>query len=365
MKAFLYGAFGAALILQAPSQTLAADHSHHNHHNHGLAVQGHDHSLHVDEPVSIMGGHMHGAGEWMLSYRYQRMAMGATRDGTDNLSRADILALPNPNGSMPANLRVVPTDMTMDMHMIGGMYGVTDWLTLMAMGMYMHNEMDHESYQAMSGAFLGTFTTESSGWGDSSAAALIRLYHNDTHHIHLNLGISAPTGSIDEEDDVLTPLDTRMTMRLPYAMQLGSGTWDARPGLTYTGQQAGWGWGVQYAAIIRLEDENDEGYALGDKHALHSWIGRRFHPGFEGTLRLSAETLGDIDGRDPQITAPVQTADPGNYGGERLELGVGLSYEPDNLGRFGFEVSAPLYQDLNGPQMEQDIAITTGWRYKF
>ena len=63
------------------------------------------------------------------------------------------------------------------------------------------------------------------------------------HKLHLNAGLSLPTGDIDEEDDVLAPTGMRPTLRLPYAMQLGTGTWDLLPGLTYNGNHHQWGWG--------------------------------------------------------------------------------------------------------------------------
>jgi len=39
--------------------------------------------------------------------------------------------------------------------------------------------------------------------------------------------------------------------RLPYPMQIGSGTFDLYPGLTYTGQRDQAGWGGQVLATIR------------------------------------------------------------------------------------------------------------------
>ena len=62
--------------------------------------------------------------------------MSPTRrsDGTTDLSSQDIFNLGFP---------VAPTSMTMEMHMLGLMYGLTEKLTLSLMGNYMENEMDH------------------------------------------------------------------------------------------------------------------------------------------------------------------------------------------------------------------------------
>ena len=56
---------------------------------------------------------------------------------------------------------------------------------------------------------------------------------------------------------MLAPNGARPTLRLPYAMQLGTGTFDLLPGLTYSGHKDAWSWGGQYSAAIRLEDEKD------------------------------------------------------------------------------------------------------------
>lgn len=98
-------------------------------------------------------------------------------------------------------------------------------------------------------------------------SGLFKLYADRIHHVHLNAGVSLPTGSIDEEDEVLAPTGTRPTLTLPYPMQIGSGTYDLLPGLTYTGHYERMGWGAQYAGILRL-NQNDEDYTLGDQHSL-------------------------------------------------------------------------------------------------
>ena len=86
-------------------------HTSHNHENHYT-------------PVGVMGGHMHSAGEWMLSYRYMFMNMQTNMNGTDDLSLMDVFS----QGYM-----VAPVDMQMEMHMIGAMYAPTDSITFMGM----------------------------------------------------------------------------------------------------------------------------------------------------------------------------------------------------------------------------------------
>lgn len=344
------------------------NHDHHNHHMH----TGHNHG--PAEPISLMGTHMHKKGEWMLSYRYMHMDMEGNRDGTDDLDAATIATTVRNRffgiPGQPRTLRVVPTDMTMDMHMLGAMYAPTDWLTLMAMGNYVKKDMDHITFAGGAGTnILGTFKVNTSGIGDTKVGGLIRLHDDHMHHVHLNAGLSLPTGSIDEEARILAPTGATPTLRTPYAMQLGTGTYDLLPGVTYTGHKDQLGWGAQYMAEIRLEDENDEGYAHGDKHSVNLWGAYQWTPWMSTSARLSGTTQSKIDGIDPEIVVPNQTADPDNYGGQVVEAGLGVNFTGVSgalAGKsFAIEGTAPLYRNLNGPQLETDWTVTAGFRMTF
>ncbi|MGH1457148.1 MAG: transporter [Alphaproteobacteria bacterium] len=360
-KACLMG--GTILSLSTANASAQDAHIGHTHHKH-------DHSKAPSAPLHIMGDHTHNKGDWMVSYKASRMNMTGNRQGTNNISPTDIVTtLTNPNAP-PANVRVVPTKMDMDMHMLGAMYGVTDKLTVMAMAMYMKNTMEHLTFAGMAGTTeLGRFTTRANGWGDSHIGGIYKLYETPTHTINTGLSISIPTGSIKEEDTVLTPMNTTPTLRLPYAMQLGSGTWDAMPSLTYTGHADKWSWGAQARATIRLEDENSQDYRLGHKGAITAWGGYEINNSLSVSAHIEGQKTGKIKGADAQITAPVQTANPDNYGGESIDIGAGFSYKPQNQAikglEFSAQISTPIYQNVNGVQMDRDWNITTGLTYRF
>lgn len=326
-------------------------------------------------PIGVMADHRHKKGEWMFSYRYMYMDMSGNRDGTDSISPDEIVTtVANPFANppmMPPTLRVVPTDMPMQMHMLGGMYGLTDRITLMAMGMYLSNEMDHITYQGPMGTTrLGEFTTETMGIGDTTIGAIIGLDDGSYEHREVNLGLalSLPTGSIEETDQILTPMNTTPSPRLPYPMQLGSGTFDLKPSLTARSRTGKWSYGAQASAVIRL-DENDEGYSLGDVAEATGWLAYEPEPWISISSRLKARTVGQIEGDDPLIRAPVQTADPDNHGGETLEalFGVNLAGQTgwQKGHRIAAEIGLPLYRDLNGPQLETDLTLTLGWQKAF
>ena len=324
-------------------------------------------------PIGVMGDHIHKAGEWMLSYRFMRMDMAGNRDGTSDLSPEEIVTtVPNTffgTPGQPATLRIVPTEMTMDMHMFGAMFAPTDWLTLMAMGSYIEKEMEHVTFQGGAGTNrLGEFTTNAEGFGDTKLSGLIGVYDDETHHVHLNAGISLPTGSIDEMDRILAPTGLQPTLVLPYPMQIGSGTFDLLPGGTYSGRAGPVGWGAQYSAEIRLGD-NSEGYSLGDLHQATAWGSYLWDDWISTSLRLTGRSQGQIDGRDSRIIGPVQTADPDRQGGERIDLGFGINLAGQEGvlrgQRLALEFRVPVYQSLNGPQMETDWTVTLGWQFAF
>lgn len=325
-------------------------------------------------PIGVMGDHMHKMGDVMFSYRFMRMEMEGSRIGDNSVSpRTIATTVPNRffgQPMQPPTLRVVPTRMTMDMHMFGAMYAPTDNLTLMGMVNYLEKDMEHLTFMGGMGPNIrGAFSTGSEGFGDVKLSGMYRLYDDKMHKLHLNLGLSLPTGSITERDRVLTPMGMRPTVRLPYAMQLGTGTFDLLPGLTYNGHANAWSWGAQYRAEIRLEDANDEGYAWGDKHAVTAWLGYEWARWISTSVRIDAMSQESIDGIDRQIIAPVQTADPDNFGGERIDafFGVNLAVPSGPLEghRFALEVGTPIYQDLNGPQMETDWMLMLGWQKAF
>jgi hypothetical protein len=324
-------------------------------------------------PIGVMGDHLHKKGEFMLSYRYMYMDMEGSRIGTNSVTPEQIVTtVPNQffgTPGQPPTLRVVPTRMSMEMHMLGAMYAPSDNVTLMVMGMYGTRDMDHITFQGGMGTTeLGEFTTRSSDFGDTKVAALIRLHDDETHKLHFNAGISIPTGSITEEDQILTPMGGTPTVRLPYPMQLGSGTWDLEPGITYNGFGHKWAWGAQARASIRLGD-NSENYSLGDRYEGTAWLSYLFTDAVSASFRVKGATQGTIEGADPLIVAPVQTAQTDFQGGERIDLLGGLNFlVTDGFlkgHRLAVEAGFPVYQNLNGPQLETDFVLTVGWQKAF
>lgn len=205
-------------------------------------------------PLAVMGDHTHSRGEVMLSYRFMRMSMDGNRMDTGPVTPAEVLA----------DFMVTPLRMSMTMHMAGLMVAPSDRLTLMATASYVRLEMDHRTRMG------GEFTTTASGVGDIKVSGLLELFNRNRQALHLNLGVSVPTGSIEMAD--VTPASAPDEAILPYPMQIGSGTTDLLPGVTYLGQVDHWSWGAQARATIRM-GENDRSYRLGKREPPGSRYG--------------------------------------------------------------------------------------------
>ena len=306
------------------------------------------------DSMAVTGIHpTHERGEWMVGYRFMYMNMHGNRDGSRNLSPSDVLAGP---------YMVSPLSMDMEMHMFNVMYGVTDEFTAMVMLPYIRKSMKHLT---MAGA---RFTTRSRGIGDVSLMGLYDLYEGETHRLIGTLGVSFPTGSVDESDN-LPGMPGGDSSRLPYPMQLGSGTFDLLPGMTYIGQTPGWQWGVHGEGTLRL-GENKHDYRLGNAYEVRGWGARKITKWASGSIRLAWDQWMNIHGADPVLNPMmVPTADPNLRAGRRLMVMLGVNVFAEQ-GRFKglrgtIEGGIPVYQHLDGPQLETDwtLSFTLEWNY--
>lgn len=318
-------------------------------------------------PIGVMGDHVHKQGQWMVGYRYMPMHQEGLLDGSDSVSKLATYSSKDTGGYGYHN---APKDMDMAMHMVEIMYAPTDRWTLMAMLPYITMDMSSELH-AHGDAAPVPYDMESDGLGDIALSGLFRLTPvNSVHQAILNLALSLPTGSITEKDSMPHGHDgAPMQMRMEYPMQLGSGTYDLKPGLTYTGQGERWSWGAQGIATIRT-GENDEGYTLGNRTDLTGWVAYGWTPAVSTSLRLAAASWGNIDGQDKQLSPTMSpAADPRAQGGDRVDVGVGANfYVPEGPlrgHRLGLEVLLPVAQRLDGPQLETDWAAVLGWQYAF
>ena len=292
-------------------------------------------------PLGVMGHHVHKTGKWMLSYRYGRMEMDGNRDGSRGVSTAEVLG----------EFMVSPLDMYMEMHLLGLMYGAGDSWTLMLMLPYMRKSMELVNRGGVH------FKTRSSGVGDIKLVGVYDLYDLATsgRKLLLNAGLSFPTGRVDARDD--TPAGN---IKLPYPMQPGSGTFDPILGVTYTNKSDTWSWGTQLKTMLRF-GKNDEGYRLGHEYAASAWATKGFG-NVDISFWLDGKSWGNVRGGDEELNPMVvPTARADLRGGRRLDALLELAtriYGHQLAAEFG----RPIYQDLDGPQLETDYRLMFVWQ---
>lgn len=300
--------FAGALLAAPIMVSSAAPARAHGDMNPALAAEGFEASATANghAPIGVMGDHTHNKGELMLSYRFAYMRASGLIDGTSTPS-ADNVATNYANrffgmAGQPATLRVIPDEMTMRAHMVGGMYAPVDWMTLIAMVPWLDKSMSATVYQGMSGTnILGKTAMSSEGVGDINVGALFPLVHDKQQKLVLKTAISLPTGSITKSGDMLMPNGMTGHMRMGYGMQLGTGTYDFHPALTYQYYDGPWSFGAQYSADIRLQGHNSEDYRWGNKHSVTAWSSYQWKPWISSSVRVAASTQGSIHGIDSNI----------------------------------------------------------------
>lgn len=325
----------------------------HHHHHHG-----------AQPPAGVMFAHMMPqADDIMVGYRYMYSEQsGDMLHGADTVNIETLFF----QGCEYMYCLSRPTSMNMHMHMFELMYAPTDWLNLMVMPQIMDMNMETASlFTNIEDVHNGGHTSQ--GLGDTIMMALIKVFDTHGHHVHVGIGMSAPTGSVEVTMD---GRNTQDSLYQDYGMQLGSGTWDFKPNLTYTGQMDDFSWGLQLSGIMRMEGRNASNYALGDVFQTTAWGG--YHPfnWFTATVRGMYTAQGAIRGaflHAHSLSSPVDF--PSNYGGRFWDVGFGMNLSAPDTEFAGHNLSVewlqPVGTDFNGYQVERTGSLAATWTYSF
>lgn len=358
-----------------------------------LSIHGNDspharHSHQHEEPAGVMFGHMLGkAGDIMLGYRYMWSSQsGSILDGDQPSPDSKTVV----SGCDRRPCYLAPSNMTMSMHMLDLMVAPADWLTLMLMPQFVDMDMrvralneappppnSHASHHIQNGH-------ETGGIGDLGMYALFRLFDVHHHHVHFTSGFSAPVADVNIHLRRNHGTDGGF---IDYGMQLGSGTWDFKPSLTYTGSSDNVSWGAQLGGIIRMESRNSSGYRLGNMFQATSWGSYRLNQWLSASVRgiytFQGSIAGQYSGANSDTTNPIYNTDgtttsilkfgpqdyPHNVGGRFWDAGFGINVNVPrgNLAgnRISLEWLQPLYSDFNGYQLDRDGALNLTWQYSF
>lgn len=317
-------------------------------------------------PLGVMNAHIHAKHEWMLSYTYMNMYMKGNKMGTNSAS----------DNMIYESYTMAPETMSMQMHMVMLMYGVTDRLTLMAMGGYGVDKMSmnmSSAMMSMPGMNMATgnmtMTSTSSGITDTKIYGLYNFTDSRKSSLIGSLGISLPTGSVKETGTTMLGEN----QRLPYSMQMGIGSVGILPDITYLHKVGLFSYGANAGAMLNVND-NSLGYRIGNQYHATAWGSYQFLPFVSGSLRAEGIMQDRISGSDAELDNFVyQENDPttrtANYGGKWLNMYVGLNFHttcgPLNHFTLLAEYGMPVYQNLNGVQMALHNNLLAGLYYSF
>jgi hypothetical protein len=301
-------------------------------------------------PIGVFGDHTLAAGgELLISYRYNHTSFGGNRDGTGNLSTADVLA----------EFPIAPTRMRTQRHTALIEYGVTDDLTLLALLPFWDISINQVSTAG------SRIVNSNSDPGDMIFEALYVVWRGDRQQVHLNLGMQFPTGVQESERFPPTPDSPDKS----YPLRTTSGTYDFMPGATYRGQTDNWTWGAQGTGKIRFGLNNFD-YKLGNSLNLTGWLARRLTENVSLSTRLDGNLWNNLFGADPRLNPLlVPTNRPDLQGGRRIDLLFGMNlfvpgdYVPGQW--FSVEGGIPVYQSLFGPQLKTGWTINAGYNLRF
>ncbi|GAB4270702.1 MAG: hypothetical protein Kow0065_20480 [Methylomicrobium sp.] len=365
---FDYYAAHAALKVDLASLELRSTLSPHKSHHHHHSADGH--SGHF-VPSGVMWGHfMKEEDALMVGYRFTYgQQAGSLLNGTKTATDAAIVS----DGCGTIQCRFAPRAMEMSMHMLHIMYAPTDWLNLMLMPMFMDMEMNLRELNGRPPALPGTHehggegSHATGGVSDTLFSAQFAVFEKPGHLVHLGLGFSAPTGDVDLQYRRMFRADGGIQH---FHMQLGSGTWDFLPSLTYNGEFDDWFWGGQLNGIKRLESRNESGYRLGDLFQASAWGGYKITHWLAASARGIYTVQGAIDGDFNTYNARSGPMDfPGNHGGRFWDIGFGLNASVpsgDFSGnQFSIEWLQPLVDDVNGFQLEREGTLNASWSFAF
>jgi hypothetical protein len=290
-------------------------------------------------PVSLRGGYTLDAGEIVVSYRFERQGLNGLQTGRQRQSAQDVLDL---------GYQSAPEKIDADRHVFGVLWAPFDELTFQLELPFVR--IDADRLDAADGE---SFRTKTNGFGDVLLWVLYRVYQDDIASLHLNLGLSFPSGSITETQDTpLTP--PGVFERLPYALQLGSGTVDLRPGFTYRGRYGRGQWGFQALANLRAGSNHLE-YTLGNVFEMTSYGGWAWNDWLQQSFSLRWQQRFDGTGSDAALDPAESPLDDANLlSGRRLDALFDLAVTPTGGAfrhtRWVIEAGLPAFQDLDGPQ---------------
>ncbi len=235
-----------------------------------------------------------------------------------------------------------PLDRRLDTHTtaLGAHYGLRYNVQLSAIVPYVHRVLRLEDP-------AGPDRVSEEGAGDAAFVAKWRYLRIDDVGVATNFallaGLEVPTGDDDVPSDAL-PAGADF--------QAGSGSWDPSVGAAVTHEPGRWRFNA--AALYQRNGRGSRDFKAGDEFFAELAAGNRFwlepYPGpfmrFDALLRYRHAWKARQDGDAV-----------GDSGGDLVTVGATLAFRPRPTLDFQLFVEYPIYQSLEGTQLEEDLSI--------
>lgn len=299
-------------------------------------------------PVGVRLGNALEGNTLRIGYSWERLRSQGLMTNDDDRSPDFVRSL-----GYTSTLRSLETTI----HTVEVAYAPHPRVTLVAEVPFIQKEIERVDF-ATPGACNGVRCQhQSEGVGDVRFAMIVPFIRKGFESSQVHIGFDVPTGSIRRQGG--TPI------RLPYLAQIGNGTVDFEWGWTYHGALDRFSWGGQALGRHPLA-RNGLDYREGSHFTGRIWGAVRLFAGLDLSFRADWEKQNEIEGFDRGLRPTVDPSEDAElYERVAITLAPGVSFVVPSLAgqRVGIEVGVPVYQDVDGPQLERDWSIKTAWRW--
>lgn len=302
-------------------------------------------------PVGVRLGQSLEAGDMRIRYSWERTHSQGMRSGqrsfSPDRSRADY------------GYTSTPRSLDATVHRFQLAYAPHARVTLVAELPFVQKEFERgEPFATGICGSAARCQVQTEGVGDIGFAMIVPFIRKGHESSQVHLGIDVPTGSIRRGD---------RGSRLPYDAQIGNGTVDLEWGWTYKGELERFAWGAQ-ALGRHPVGRNGLKYREGSRFTGRIWAVADLIGGWSISLRGEWEKQNEIEGFDRALDPSLDPSnDPEKRDGQRIVVAPGMSLRIPALAgqRVGIEVGIPVFQDLDGPQLERSWSARMAWQWVY
>lgn len=283
-----------------------------------LALAGIMNALAQEGTLDVLDGETLFEGGWLFTLGTEIESREGLRRGSDRVSD-------------PLDRRLEERTVALGVH-----YGLRYDVQLSAILPRVDRELDS-----------GPGRISASGPGDFALVGKWRVKRWDdvgtATNVAIMAGLEAPTGEDDERSN---------GARVPPELQPGSGSWDASLGAAITHEPGRWRFNA--AALYQRNGKGGQDYKAGDEFFAELAAGNRFwlepYPGpfmrFDVLVRYRSQARASLGGSSVSAT-----------GGGLLTAGATLAFRPRPTLDLQIFVEVPVWQDVNGTQLEEDTSV--------